>query len=160
MKTDLTRMAEKCLWHHTNKMGTFGCFEVTLGFGGDERVDFMTYETDNTIRCYEIKVTMADLKSEAALTFVGDYNYLVVTEDLWAAICEDDNLAWKLYGAGMYVFSPDAPRPTLRNVKKARKCNVDMGTRCTVLESMIRSLNREVSKFYEIAPFWEIAEPV
>ena len=65
-KTDLTRQAEKCLWNYTNKMGVFGCFEVTIGWYGKERVDYITYSTDNTIRCYEIKVTLADLKSKAS----------------------------------------------------------------------------------------------
>ena len=58
MKTDLTRQAEKCLWHETNRMGVFGCFEVTIGWSGTERVDYITYSTDNTIRCYEIKVRL------------------------------------------------------------------------------------------------------
>ena len=60
MKTDLTRQAEKCLWHETNRMGVFGCFEVTIGWSGTERVDYITYSTDNTIRCYEIKVSFIE----------------------------------------------------------------------------------------------------
>ncbi|HGF8056329.1 TPA: hypothetical protein QFL15_001935 [Enterococcus faecium] len=55
MKTELTMQAEKCLWHETNRMGVFGCFEVTIGWLGNERVDYITYSTDNTIRCYELK---------------------------------------------------------------------------------------------------------
>ncbi|WP_162787410.1 hypothetical protein [Enterococcus hirae] len=48
-----------------------------------------TYSTDNTIRCYEIKVSMADLKSKANQTFIGDYNYLVITQDLWEKMQEE-----------------------------------------------------------------------
>lgn len=39
MKTNLTRQAEKCLWYETNRMGVFGCFEVTIGWLGNERVE-------------------------------------------------------------------------------------------------------------------------
>ncbi|EOB3407632.1 hypothetical protein ACIJDF_002723, partial [Enterococcus hirae] len=89
MKKDLTRQAEKCLWYETNRMGVFGCFEVTIGWLGNERVDYITYSVDNTIRCYEIKVTLSDLKSKAKQTFIGDYNYLVVTNDLWEKMQQD-----------------------------------------------------------------------
>ena len=153
-KTDLTKQAEKCLWNYTNKQGVFGCFEVTIGWFGKERVDFMTYSTDNTIRCYEIKVTMADLKSTAKQTFIGDYNYLVVTQDLWELIQLDNSLGWKYYYQGILVFKNSSVGIT--SVKKAKKQQVSIGTRATVLESMVRSLNREVGKYYKIKPYWEV----
>ncbi|RBT47165.1 hypothetical protein, partial [Enterococcus hirae] len=101
MKTDLTRQAEKCLWHETNRMGVFGCFEVTIGWSGTERVDYITYSTDNTIRCYEIKVSMADLKSKANQTFIGDYNYLVITQDLWEKMQQDERIMCKYRHQGI-----------------------------------------------------------
>lgn len=153
-KTDLTRQAEKCLWYHTDKMGVFGCFEVTIGWYGNERVDYITYSTDNTIRCYEIKVTLADLKSKAKQTFIGDYNYLVITKELWEIIQADVELGWQYHNQGIIVFSEDGIGVT--SVKKAKKQNVTIGTRATVLESMVRSLNREVGKLYKLAPFWEL----
>jgi hypothetical protein len=153
-KTDLTRQAEKCLWHYTNKQGVFGCFEVTIGWYGKERVDFITYSTDNTVRCYEIKVTLADLKSKAKQTFIGDYNYLVITKELWEIIQSDNDLGWKYYYQGILVFSENGVGIT--SVKKAKKQNVSIGTRATVLESMVRSLNREVGKLYKDKPFWKV----
>ncbi|EPE2440890.1 hypothetical protein [Enterococcus faecalis] len=155
MKTALTKQAEKCLWHYTNKMGIFGCFEVTIGWFGKERVDFMTYSTDNTIRCYEIKVTMADLKSSAKQTFLGDYNYLVITNKLWEKIQTNPDLVLKYHRQGILVFSEQGQELGITSVKKAKKQNVTLGTRTTVLESMVRSLNREVDKFYRVKPFWE-----
>lgn len=156
MKTELTRQAEKCLWHYTNEHGIFGCFEVTIGWHGKERVDFMTYSTDNTIRCYEIKVSLSDLKSTAKQTFIGDYNYLVVTKELWEIIQNDDSLGWKYYKQGILIFQESGIGIT--SVKKARKQSVTLGMRSTVLESMVRSLNREVGKFYEVEPFWKVRE--
>lgn len=151
MKTDTTREIEGALWKLTNKQGIFGCFEVTIGWFGKERVDYITYSTDNIIRCYEIKVTMADLKSKAKQTFIGDYNYLVCTMELWKAINNNTELGWKYYHEGIYVLSENGE---LQSVKKAKKLKVDLGTRATVLESMVRSLNREVKKFYKASPYW------
>lgn len=154
-KTELTKQAEKCLWYYTDKMGTFGCFEVTIGWFGKERVDYITYDTNTTIRCYEIKVTMADLKSKAKQTFIGDYNYLVVTNELWEKIQADSELSWKYYHQGILVFSELSHNIGITSVKKARKQKVSIGTKGLVLESMVRSLNREVGKFYKINPFWK-----
>nr|WP_270501165.1 hypothetical protein [Enterococcus avium] len=115
----------------------------------------MTYSTDNTIRCYEIKVTLSDLKSKASQTFIGDYNYLVITQDLWEIIQKDDSLGWKYYHQGILVFRETGIG--IKSVKKAKKQNVTLGTRSTVLESMVRSLNREVGKYYKATPFWEVS---
>ena len=156
MKTDLTRQAEKCLWHETNRMGVFGCFEVTIGWSGNERVDYITYSTDNTIRCYEIKVSMTDLNSKAKQTFLGDYNYLVITQDLWEKMQQDERIMCKYWRQGIYVFSEE--HTCITSVKKAKKQQVTLGTRATILESMVRSMNRELYKFYKVKPYWELEE--
>lgn len=44
-KTDLTKKLEDNIWCTTNKIGVFGCFEVTIGWCGKERVDYITYDT-------------------------------------------------------------------------------------------------------------------
>ncbi|GAB5152156.1 hypothetical protein RMBD60P2_12340 [Enterococcus faecalis] len=120
----------------------------------------MTYSTDNTIRCYEIKVTLADLKSSAKQTFLGDYNYLVVTNELWEKIQVNPDLKWKYSNQGILIFSELRHNLGITSVKKAKKQNVTLGTRATVLESMVRSLNREVEKFYKVNPFWGLSEEV
>lgn len=56
MKTAETVALEKAIRRATYKMGTFGCYEVTIGYGGKERVDYMTYDTKGIFRCYEVKV--------------------------------------------------------------------------------------------------------
>ena len=40
MKTDLTLKLEREIWLTTVKQGVFGCYEVTIGQYGRERVDF------------------------------------------------------------------------------------------------------------------------
>lgn len=79
MKTAETVALEKSIRRVTRKTGVFGCYEVTIGFCGRERVDYMTYDTKGVFRCYEIKVSKADFHSAAAKSFVGHYNYYVLT---------------------------------------------------------------------------------
>ena len=73
MKSNTTIELEQELLKYTCKQGTFGCFEVTIGWFGSERVDFMTYNTRGEFWCYEIKVSKADFRSKAAITFVGHF---------------------------------------------------------------------------------------
>ena len=70
MKTAETVALEKAIRRATYKMGTFGCYEVTIGYGGRERVDYMTYDTKGIFRCYEVKVSKADFHSAAVKSFV------------------------------------------------------------------------------------------
>jgi hypothetical protein len=94
-KTQATRDIEKALYYHLVKVGTFGVIEVGLdgyiwdpdnycwnGHEGHGIVDFITVDTYGIIRCYEIKVTLSDFNSKAKKTFVGDYNYFAVPEEL------------------------------------------------------------------------------
>ena len=48
-----------------------------------EYVDFLSYDAEhNHFKCYEIKVSMSDFHSKARLSWYGNYNYLVVTEEV------------------------------------------------------------------------------
>lgn len=77
-KSEATLKLEDDIRAATLKMGVFGCLEVTIGFGGKERVDYMTYDTQGIFRCYEIKVTKSDFHSKHSNSFVGHYNYYVL----------------------------------------------------------------------------------
>lgn len=89
MKTAETVALEKAIRLATRKTGVFGCYEVTIGFCGRERVDYMTYDTKGIFRCYEIKVSKADFHSAAAKSFVGHYNYYVLTRELYNQVKEE-----------------------------------------------------------------------
>ncbi len=82
-KTELTLTLEREIWRATNKQGVFGCFEVTIGWFGNERVDYLTYDTKGTWRCYEIKISKTDFRSKAKNTFIGHYNYYVMPQELY-----------------------------------------------------------------------------
>lgn len=86
-KTGLTIELECQIWNHTKKpRGLFGCFKVTIGWYGRERVDFMTYDTKGIWRCYEIKVSNADFRSKSKVSSLGHYNYYVMPEELFYQI--------------------------------------------------------------------------
>ena len=99
-KTEVTKQLEDCIYKSTQKMGVFGCFEVTIGFGGRERVDYMTYDTKGVFRCYEIKCTKSDFYSKAKKSFVGNYNYYVLTKELYEEVKKDIPKH-----IGVYVYS-------------------------------------------------------
>jgi hypothetical protein len=60
---------ENALIKNTREKRIYGCEEITIGFynggKGNEIVDFMTMDSKGIIKCYEIKVTLEDLKSKA-----------------------------------------------------------------------------------------------
>ncbi|MFJ8247057.1 hypothetical protein [Peribacillus asahii] len=39
---------EREIYYATKEMGVFGRFEVTIGWYGNERVDYMTFDTSGT----------------------------------------------------------------------------------------------------------------
>lgn len=64
----------------------YGTTEVTIQFPKKKKelVDFMSYDARKDIfRCYEIKVSMNDFHSKAAKSWYGNYNYLVLSRDLY-----------------------------------------------------------------------------
>lgn len=135
MKTEDTKRLERAIWKATNKQGVFGCFEVTIGWFGKERVDYMTYDTNGVFRCYEVKVTKADFHSPCHNSFVGHLNYYVLPRDLYEEIKAEipDHVGVYVERDG-YAYS----------VKRARRRAVEDPD--TLKDSLIRSLCREVTK--------------
>jgi hypothetical protein len=134
-KTDLTLELEREIWDATHKQGVFGCFEVTIGWWGKERVDYITYDTKGIWRCYEIKVSKSDFRSKAAKTFIGHYNYYVMPSELYEEV--KDEIPSHI---GVYVN-----RACVKNPKKQ-----ELGIDEQVLkDSLIRSLSREIAKQYQ-----------
>jgi hypothetical protein len=74
--------------------------EVTFDYASDHaiRVDYMQFKPVNNtvsgiekgdIYCYEIKSSVADFHSGHGLNFIGDYNYLVMPEEVYAAVANE-----------------------------------------------------------------------
>lgn len=92
-KRQETLEIEEALTKDTRLKRIYGCEEVTIGFynngHGNEIVDFMTMDSKGIIKCYEIKVTLQDLKSDAKKSWYGHFNYLVVSNELYKQVKGD-----------------------------------------------------------------------
>lgn len=166
-KTNKTRQLEAALWGTSVQQGHFGCFEVTIGWYGQEIVDFITYLSTGEFRCYEIKVSVADFKSKAKLSFHGDYNYYVIPEKLLHELRK--NTAREYGSEDLRLFDTQIKNSKIGLITvsesgmltyliRAKRKSVNMGMKATLLESMVRSMNREVKKFYTLDPYWELTE--
>lgn len=153
MKTKKTLKLERQIYNATKKMGVFGCFEVTIGFFGRERVDYMTYDTKGIFRCYEIKVSKNDFHSNAKLSFVGHYNYYVLTRKLYEEV-KNEIPDW----IGIYIGENLVKSPKKQNIdEKVYKYKRSVNGHSTEItvpytemlkDSMIRSLYRDADKWH------------
>jgi hypothetical protein len=89
-KSELTLKVESALirWLSHNRHFFF-CPEVTIGWYGKERVDFMSMDTEGTFRCYEVKVSVADFHSRNKNTFVGHLNYYVMPVEVYNKVSKE-----------------------------------------------------------------------
>ncbi len=145
MKTQQTIEIERALVRRTQeKVGCYGALEVTIGRAGSsgyERCDYVEFDTSGEIRCYEIKVTMSDLKSKNKLSYLGDKNYLVVPAELADEIL---NNHCNLGGVGLIAFDGKS----FKSLTRASKRNVSIGERVELLEGIAKSACRDASKYY------------
>lgn len=115
MKTDLTREIEiRFIDYLYNVKYELAVQECALGAGKRYGiVDILSYHgkrigngrgkprtREVTWRCYEIKTSKQDFYSPHKWTFIGDYNYFVVPEDLYDIIKDDIPK-----GVGCYVYN-------------------------------------------------------
>ncbi|MDD5851551.1 MAG: MmcB family DNA repair protein [Galactobacillus timonensis] len=136
MKTRTTLELEQALISDTEKNGFYGVQEVTIGFVsqgmGNEIADFLSMDAKGTFRCYELKVTLSDLKSENKLSWYGDYNYLVVSATLEQRVSD-----WSLYipdWVGILVGND------LRTYRRATRIQITDSRREMLKDSLLRSM--------------------
>ena len=146
-KTKTTIELQDALINDTRQKRIYGCEEVTIGFQnsgrGHEVADFMTMDSKGILRCYELKVTLQDLKSRAKKSWYGHYNYLVVNDKLYKKI-ED----WTLFvpeGVGILCGTSLSCR------KKPSRKNIPQETETMLKESLIRSLYWKIEKYRDAA---------
>jgi hypothetical protein len=131
-KTEQTLELEQKIWQGTHKQGVFCCFEVTIGWYGDQRVDYMTYDTKGIFRCYEIKVSKSDFRSKAHNSFLGHFNYYVMPKELYEQVKNE-------IPAHIGVYIGDCC------IKRAKRQGLKADEQ-VLKDSLIRSLYREVEK--------------
>lgn len=104
MKTELTKEIEKKLFIEFEHLGQPLVLECQIGFTGGERdrVDAISYNSSKKeITCFEIKVDVADFHSKAKLSFVGNRNYYVLTEEVYEKVKDEIP-----HDIGVYVYKP------------------------------------------------------
>lgn len=96
-------------------------------------------DSKGIIKCYELKVTLQDLRSSAKKSWYGHYNYLVVSRELYNQVSD-----WNEYipkHVGIIVGE------SLKSKRKAQKCEVSTETEIMLKESMIRSMFWKMEKY-------------
>ena len=122
---DLSARIEKKI-NPNNDTRIYWSKEVTLDYGTEHtvRVDYIKFEpVNNTVSgiekgdfyCYEVKSSIEDFHSGHGLNFVGDYNYLVMPEDVYETVKKEIP-----HYVGVYV--PDGSTD-LKCIKKAKRYN-------------------------------------
>lgn len=142
MKTALTQQLEEYIFmkFEENKIGVYGCKEVKIGVGINdttEIVDYLIYDRNtNEYKAFEVKSSIVDLKSKHRLSFVGHRNYLVTTEEVYNKAISLDLIP---FNCGIILLNKGI-------VKKSSKKTLSVSHQIMLLESLMRSLHREVIK--------------
>ena len=160
MKTAETLIVEKvllkgCFGSNPKLAREYGVSEVTIGFqrngNGREVADFVSYDPKKDIfRCYEIKVSMQDLKSSAKKSWYGNYNYLVITQELFEK--KDIDFWHVAVPADVGIIIVNTKNLCRKAVKRSRYADIDINVKNMLKDSMIRTL------FYKNAKINTISE--
>lgn len=102
-----------------------------------EIVDILELNSQKGWVCYEIKISKSDFHSEAIKSFVGNYNYYLMPEELYNKV--QNEIPKEI---GVYTYK----NKYLTLVKKSRKQNLIEGIDVQLNYGMIRALNREREK--------------
>lgn len=151
---------EDKLRYMCRKRRIYGCEEITIGFynngHGNEIVDFCTMDSKGILRCYEIKVTLADLKSKAKKSWYGHFNYLFVTRELYQKICDHLEEFIPDY-VGVAVPCPDSWSDGVEIVKNPKKQDLSTEQEIMLKESMVRSMYYKIQKYRDAADLKKVS---
>lgn len=156
-RPEITAMLSLSIQRHIAHHGDpriYWAREVTFDYATSKavRVDFMKFKpVNNTVSgiekgdfyCYEVKSSVEDFHSKNGHNFLGDYNYYVMTEDVFERVKNEIP-----YYVG--VFVPDKLNYRgewydLKSVKKAKRKDRDRPV-SEMLLMMFRSAAREGGK--------------
>ena len=115
---------------HNNDPRMYWAKEVTFDYGTNHmiRVDYMHFKPmNNTVSgiekgdfyCYEVKSSVEDFHSKNGHNFIGDLNYYVMPEEVYAKVSHEIP-----YGVGVYIPSGmhwKGEWYELKSVKKAKR---------------------------------------
>lgn len=153
MKTALTIEMEEALYYYCRENSDIVVEEVIMP---DEQgiVDTLscrlTAEDEFEWRCYELKVSLADFRSKAKLSFIGHYNYFVLPQALFEKV--KDQI---LPTIGVLVYHPfldkDSGRKGYFSVEKKPQRQALQVSEKALLFRLITAQAREVGKAKQTA---------
>ena len=102
-RPEITKKLSNSLERYINPHGDpriYWAREVTFDYASSHaiRVDYMRFKpVNNTVSgiekgdfyCYEVKSSVEDFHSGHGLNFIGDYNYLVMPEEVYVAVSNE-----------------------------------------------------------------------
>jgi hypothetical protein len=107
-----------------------------------DRLDMIAYDTDGTYRGYEIKRNLQDFHSGASWSWICNYNYFIMPNDLYYKVKDEipDGIGvWVCYEDCKYMVCKKKPK------KRELLCSsVDMQF------AMLQALSREYKKYRKI----------
>lgn len=149
MKTKLTLQMEETLYHYCRENGDVVVEEVVMPEDTgivDTLACRLLADQSFEWRCYELKVTKADFRSKAKLSFVGHLNYFVLPQELYEKVAKEVP-----EGVGVLIFQPflvpeDHQLPGyLTVVKKARRQELQVSENA-LIHRLLGAQAREVGK--------------
>ncbi|PWG00096.1 hypothetical protein [Levilactobacillus bambusae] len=160
MKTKLTLDLESTLYQYCLDNDAYAVEEVSMP---DDQgiVDTLSYKElapgNIEWRCYELKVTKNDFHSTAKLSFVGHFNYFVLTPELYQEVQDEipanvGVLTYRPYDAELAAdaeYPPLAPG-YLTIEKTARRRDLQV-PEDELISAFIASMGREVNKAKRMA---------
>ena len=147
----LSLLTEKYINPH-NDPRIYWAREVTFDYASAHpiRVDYMKFKpVNNTVSgiekgdfyCYEVKSSVEDFKSKNGHNFIGDFNYYVMTDDVYEEV-----KATIPYHVGVLTETVDRfERSFLSVTKKARRKDRARPV-CEMLLMMFRSSKRDTDR--------------
>lgn len=152
MKTTLTNQMEEALYYSLRENGAIAIEEVTIP---DEQgiVDMLSCRLTNKQlewRCYELKISKADFRSSAKLSFIGHYNYFVLPEELYVSVKEEipSHIGVLVYHS---YISEDLFLPGFFTTEKKPQRQLLQVNEAELLYHLISSQAREVEKAKQTA---------
>lgn len=138
-----TKQIEHIVYKHFWRKGWYGIFEVAIPRAivnkfHRERVDFLTYETTGIYRAYEIKISKNDFYSGCKWSFIGHYNYFILSSSIYEDVKKDipEGIGvWLVYESGR-----------MECIKKPKKCELKCKSE-DMMFAMMQGLSREYKKY-------------
>ncbi|MBO0440776.1 hypothetical protein [Candidatus Enterococcus ikei] len=154
MKTSLTIQMEEVLYYYCRENGDIVVEEVTMPETQgivDTLSCRLTADNQFEWRCYELKVSKADFRSKAKLSFIGNYNYFVLPQALFEKVKEEipSHIGVMVYH--QYISADEQKLPGYFTIEKKPQRQALLVNEQELLFRLISAQAREVGKAKQTA---------